>query len=412
MQKASKGYKILDNYITDEAFGFIIQKGNNALKSNVDAIINELKESKELERFEKKWLTPSGSQEMDCALNSWDTSNGTIRIAYAVDSDPFAFSRDTEVVGYDVEIMYKIAQKLKMEIAYDVIDFNGILASIKTGKSNIAIGCITITEERSEEVDFSTPVYYSGSVAVVLDGEVEKPNFFDNLSDSFERTFIRENRWKLILQGLGVTMELALCTLVIGTVLGIGFSFLLRSKNKVVSKISNIISVIINGLPILIILMVLYYIIFAKSSLSAVVIGVIGLSIDFADAVAGMMNTGVSAVDKGQIEVATSMGYPKWKIFTKIIFPQATNHMFSQYIGAVISMIKGTSIIGYISVIDLTKAGDIIRSRTYEAFFPLITTAIIYFFISQVFIFVLKLLAKKLNPKHRKRMVKGVNTND
>ena len=158
--------------------------------------------------------------------------------------------------------------------------------------------------------------------------------------------------------------------------------------------------------------MVLYYIVFKSINIPALWVGIFGFSIDFANVVAGLLNTGVSAVDKGQQEAAVSMGYNKVQIFCKITFPQAAKQMFSQYQASVVSLVKGTAIVGYITVEDLTKAGDIIRSRTYEAFFPLIVTAIAYFIIAYLFIVVLKRLSRKLDPKRRPRKVKGVSTND
>jgi polar amino acid transport system substrate-binding protein len=158
--------------------------------------------------------------------------------------------------------------------------------------------------------------------------------------------------------------------------------------------------------------MVLYYIVFKSVDISAVWVGIIGLTLDFANTTAGLLNTGVLAVDKGQLEAAESMGYTKWQAFCKITMPQAANQMFKQYQGAIVGLIKGTAIVGYITVEDLTKAGDIIRSRTYEAFFPLIATAVIYFFIAYAFVFILKKIGVRLDPKCRKRRIKGVNIND
>ncbi|MEG1846795.1 MAG: amino acid ABC transporter permease, partial [Oscillospiraceae bacterium] len=232
--------------------------------------------------------------------------------------------------------------------------------------------------------------------------------FISKISDSFRRTFITENRWKLILDGLLVTIQLSVFSAILGTILGFIVSFPLRSKNKLIRRTSGAISTFLDGMPLVVILMVLYYIIFSKVSISAVWIGIFGFTLDFANTVAGLLNTGVTAVDKGQLEAAEALGYKKWQIFCKITFPQAAKQMFSQYEGAIVGLVKGTAIIGYITVQDLTKASDIIRSRTYEAFFPLIVTAIIYFVIAHIFVSLLKRVDIKLDPKRRKRKIKGV----
>ena len=113
-------------------------------------------------------------------------------------------------------------------------------------------------------------------------------------------------------------------------------------------------------------------------------------------------------MDKGQIEAASAIGFSKFKVFSKIAFPQAARNALPVYKGEFISLVKSTSIVGYIAIQDLTKASDIIRSRTYEAFFPLIATAVIYFLVTYIFILILNAIEKKIDPKRRKRTLKGV----
>lgn len=409
--RETDGITVLDEMITTDRYGFILNLNNTELCNDINAVIKELKEQGVLDELKEKWITSQNDPVFDTS-QPWNKPNGTLKVCLSLDAIPFTYLQDEKIVGYDVELMYKIAEKLGYGIEITSYDFTAIIGGISSGREDIAIGCITYTPERAENVLFTESTYDSGTVAVVLDNTTSSEGFLNRLRDSFERTFIRENRWKLVQNGLFVTLKLSVFTLIFGTLAGFGFSFLLRSKNKVVRSVSGAVSTVIDGLPLLIILMVFYYIVFAKTTMSAVTIGVVGLSLDFANAVAGILNTGVEGVDKGQIEAAASMGYPKRKIFTKIILPQAINHMFSQYTGSVIGMIKGTSIIGYITVVDLTKAGDIIRSLTYEAFFPLISIAAIYFILVQIIVTVLKMLAKRINPKHRKRQVKGVKIHD
>jgi polar amino acid transport system substrate-binding protein len=278
----------------------------------------------------------------------------------------------------------------------------------------MAVGGLSITDERKEMLLFSTPVCSSGTVAVLYDGTAvaQDVGFFTKVKESFERTFITESRWKLIVDGLVVTIEIAVASLIIGCVLGFLFSALLRSKNKFIKGLSNAFSTLLDGMPIVITLMIFYYLIFNKTPLPATVIGILAFSLDFANVVAGLLNTGISAVDKGQLEAAESMGYTRWQTFKKITFPQAASQMIGQFNGAVIGLIKGTAVVGYIAVQDLTKAGDVIRSRTYEAFFPLIAIAVIYFVIAHLLVAIIKRFEIKLDFKRRPRKVKGVETDD
>jgi polar amino acid transport system substrate-binding protein len=129
---------------------------------------------------------------------------------------------------------------------------------------------------------------------------------------------------------------------------------------------------------------------------------------NFAAYVSEMMRTGIDAVDRGQHEAAYALGFNRLQVFTKITFPQAARHVLPVFKGEFISMLKMTSIVGYIAIQDLTKMSDIIRSRTYEAFFPLIATALIYFVIAYGMAYLLSLVEISVDPKRRKRIVKGV----
>lgn len=129
----------------------------------------------------------------------------------------------------------------------------------------------------------------------------------------------------------------------------------------------------------------------------------------FAVATAGVFNAGINAVDHGQWEAASALGFGTGGTFARVVMPQALRHALPLYKGEFVSMLKMTSIVGYISIEDLTKAGDIIRSRTYEAFFPLIATAVIYFAISTLIAFLVSRIEITLNPERRpRRLPKGV----
>jgi len=134
---------------------------------------------------------------------------------------------------------------------------------------------------------------------------------------------------------------------------------------------------------------------------------VVGFSINFAAYVSEMMRTGIEAVDKGQHEAA-ALGFNRLQVFTRITFPQAARHVLPVFKGEFVSMVKMTSVVGYIAIQDLTKMSDLIRSRTYEAFFPLIATALIYFSVAYALTHLFSLVEARVDPKRRKRAVKGV----
>ena len=179
------------------------------------------------------------------------------------------------------------------------------------------------------------------------------------------------------------------------------------SRHRAVGGLTAAFIRVIQGTPIVVLLMILYYVVFGQIDIPALLVSVLGFSVNFAVYVSEMMRTGIDAVDPGQIEAAVALGYTRPQTFLKITFPQAARHFLPVFKGEFISMVKMTSVVGYIALQDLTKVSDIIRSRTLEAFFPLIATAVLYFLISNLLILALSLVEVRLDPKRRKRVLKG-----
>ena len=155
------------------------------------------------------------------------------------------------------------------------------------------------------------------------------------------------------------------------------------------------------------ILMLIFYVVFASVDINPVLVAVIAFGLNFAAYVSEIFRTGIEGIDKGQTEAGIAMGFTKIKTFLFIILPQTVPRILPIYKGEFISLVKMTSIVGYIAVQDLTKASDIIRSRTFDAFFPLIMVAILYFLISGILIQALKYLEMITDPKFKRRKVAG-----
>lgn len=401
-----------DELIRSE-YAFMLNKDDTALQQEINTVLADFADEGVLDRLEQEWVLKKETQTADTAAEApAGEKKGTLNVIVCSDAEPFCYIENGEPTGYEVALIQRIADRLGYDVTFHVAEFSAFMPAIMEGKMDVALGCISVTPERQEAVGFSDAEYSCSVVAVIADDSEDTTGFFAGIGDSFYRTFVKESRWKMLWDGLLVTIRLSVVSLIFGSLLGFAASFALRSTRTWIRRTAQAVSTFLDGLPLVVLLMVLYYILFRGINIPAVWVGIIGFTLDFANAVAGLVNTGVSSVDAGQIEAAAAMGYSNMQIFWKIIFPQAAQQMFSQYEGAVVSMIKGTSIIGYITVEDLTKAGDMIRSRTYEAFFPLIVTAVAYFLIAYLFIAVLQRVALRLDPKRRPRKIKGVQTGD
>ena len=163
-------------------------------------------------------------------------------------------------------------------------------------------------------------------------------------------------------------------------------------------------------MPAVVLLMILYYIVFSKVEISGTAVSVVGFTLIFAAAVFGMIKAGVGAIDRGQMEAAYALGYPDRRAFYRVILPQALPHFMPAYKSAITEIIKATAIVGYVAVMDLTKIGDLVRSRTYDAFFPLIAVAAFYFILAAILIWIVNRIEIRIDPMRRKPedILKGV----
>jgi polar amino acid transport system substrate-binding protein len=226
--------------------------------------------------------------------------------------------------------------------------------------------------------------------------------FLQGIADSFYSNIIQEQRYILILDGLKVTIIISILATLFGTLLGGLICYMRMSKNRMMQGISGVYISILRGTPVLVVLMIIFYVFFASVDIDPVAVAIIAFGLNFAAYVSEMFRTGIESIDRGQTEAGIALGFTKVKTFIHIVMPQAVQRILPVYKGEMIALVKMTSIVGYIAVQDLTKAGDMIRSRTFDAFFPLIMVAVLYFLISWLLMFALGYAEKKTNPKLQK----------
>ena len=404
----AEGVRCIDEEVgkkMDTAFVFGKTDFSRKIREEFNEFLAGIKSDGMLDEIFDLWYgTDEEKQVLDYPTEG---KNGVVKACVSAESAPATFVKDGKPVGFEVDMLVRFCKKYGYGLELSGIDFSALLNGVTSGRYDLAAGYISVTEERKESVDFSDPYLSSGLMMVVRD-TVSETGFWGGLAKSFERTFIKEDRWKLIVEGIGTTLIISLCSALIGTLLGFGLCLLRRMNNKVVYGATTVYIRLLQGTPLLVLLMILYYIVFAKTGMHGVFVAIIAFSLNFAAYVCEMFRTGIDGVDRGQTEAALAIGFTKQQTFFRIVLPQAATRFLPVYQGEFISMLKMTSIVGYIAVQDLTKMSDIIRSRTYEAFFPLIATAIIYFVLSALLTSLLKAIMVKIEPKRQNRKVKGV----
>ena len=406
--------RMLDGYLKEFQFGYTFAKTveGKALCAQVSEFIDKIKEDGTIEEIDREWM--SGGSKMAVDYGNLPAPNGVISMATTGTSPPFSFVVDGDVVGYDVDIVSRFCEEYGYGLEVKAMSFDGIMPAVSSGKCDIGGSQISITEERKESVEFSSPYYDAGTVVAVYNPKGAGGNFIERLKASFTKTFVREGRYKLFLGGIGVTLLITILSTIFGTALGFLVYMCCRRGNKIANKLTTICTSIIQGLPIVVILLILYYIAFAGAPVGGAFVSIVAFTLTFACGVYSMLCTGVSAIDIGQTEAAYALGFSDLRTFFKIVLPQAMEYILPIYKGELVSLIKATAIVGYIAVQDLTRTGDIVRSLTYDAFFPLIAVAIIYFVMARLLIFLVGKAEQKVNPKNRKPkdILKGVKTND
>ena len=224
----------------------------------------------------------------------------------------------------------------------------------------------------------------------------------NGIYDDFYKTVIFDERYKLILEGLKNTILIAIGALIVGILLGSIISIVKytnkeRGKFKLLSKIFDIYVNIIRGTPSVLQLMIMYYVIFKTSTIDSVIVGIVAFGINSSAYVAEILRSGFDSIDDGQVEAGLSLGLNFRQVLKYIIIPQAIKVSLPSMGNEFVTLIKETAIAGYIGIEDLTKASDIIASRTYDYFFPLVLVALIYLFLTSVISKLLKKMERKLN---------------
>ena len=229
----------------------------------------------------------------------------------------------------------------------------------------------------------------------------ESNNIFVKIYNRFYRSVILDGRYKFIITGFKNTLLIALGAVILGILLGTILALIRNfhdntNKLKILNKLAKLYIDIIRGTPSTLQLMIIYYIIFGSSEVNMILVGIMAFGINSSAYVAEIIRSGLQSVDKGQIEAGYALSLNYRQVMTYIVFPQAIKNILPSLGNEFITLVKETSIGAYIGIVELTKASDIIASRTYDYFFPLILIAIIYLIITFILSQLVALMEKRL----------------
>ncbi len=405
--KSNPDLAILDRGFYNTPLGVGFGKGDGDLRARFNAFLAGIRNDGTYRQMYDRWI--EGDPEKAVMPDIPRPKGGRkVRLAVSVADLPYVAYMNGAYVGFDIELMLRFAARENLDMEIITMEFSSLVAALASGKADMITDGISISPERSKLIDFSDPTAEMVTAALVRRESLspshpgasaqaaqaaqpvgpsapaavpaaEARGLLASLREGFVRNLVTEKRWKLIVDGLARTVVISLLSALFGTLVGALVCWMRMSGRRFARSAAGLFISVLRGMPVLVILMIIFYVVFAALDIDPVIVAVIAFGLNFGAYVSEMFRTGIEGVDRGQTEAGIAMGFTKYQTFVNIVLPQAARRILPVYRGEFISLVKTTSIVGYIGVQDLTKAGDIIRSRTFDAFFPLIMIAVIYF---------------------------------
>ena len=228
----------------------------------------------------------------------------------------------------------------------------------------------------------------------------------ESIQRRFFLNFIKDDRWEYILGGLGTTLQVTFFAVLVGIILGflvamVRSTYEKTGKLRFLNLLCNIYLTVIRGTPVVVQLLIIYFVIFGSVNISKVLVAVMAFGLNSGAYVAEIFRSGIMSIDNGQFEAGRSLGFNYVQTMFHIIMPQAFKNVLPALGNEFIVLLKETSVSGYIAMQDLTKGGDIIRSQTYDAMMPLLAVAAIYLAMVMIFTKLVSILERRLrNSDH------------
>lgn len=375
--RRNPGLMIEGELLDDEVISPVLRKENTELLDQVNQILGELRSDGLLDEMIARWIDLDDPEMPDIPRGG---TGVPLRVGTTATRAPFSYKLSSgEIIGLSPELAYRIGEKLNRRIEFVETDFAGLIPALQSGKSDIIIDLLTYTPARAEFVSFADSYYTSGNIILRRDpAYAGTSGFLEKFGSSFRKNLAEENRWRILINGLTVTIVITIGAFILSTLMGITLCFFALGGNRVLKHIGIAYSTIIRGIPIVVLLMIVFYILFSKVNINPVYAAILAFGLSSGSLMGTIFKTAILTVNKGQIEAARAMGFGPVRTFILITLPQSVRVALPAYKAEFIAVFKGTAVVGFIAVVDLTKAGDIIRSQTFDAFFPLFTVALVY----------------------------------
>lgn len=332
---------ISDEEFAVEEYAIGIAKENTELLYQINDALEAIKVNGTMDEIVANYIGDEKGEHPYESPEGLTLGNGTLTMATNVAFPPYEYYEDKTAVGIDIDMMQAIADYLNMDLVVSDMEFDSVIMAVQSGKADVAAAGLTVTEDRLKNISFSESYTTAKQVIIYNNGEkAEKMS----LADKIYQTFIEKNRWQYIPKGLANTLLIT----------------------------------VFRGTPMVVQLLIMYYVVFAQTAVNPLIAAVIAFGLNSGAYLSEAIRSGIMAIEIGQFEAGRSMGFNYHETVRYIIMPQAIKVSLPAIFNEYIALLKESSIVGYIGLMDLTKAGDIIRSNTYEALVPLVSVALVY----------------------------------
>ncbi len=398
--KVNESLKILDEPFGKETTGICVAKNNTQMLEKLNTVIEKLQNDGTIEKIMANYLNDSDNIQRYIPRSDLDRSNGTLTVATNAEFEPYEYVENGEYVGIDMDICQVIADELNMELVIEDMQFAAIINAVNSGKADIGCAGMAITEDRLKSINFTIPLYDGASQVIIVHDQYGITT--SSLGEKLYDNFIKDDRYVSLITGLLTTLQITIAASFISIIIGLLIAFIRYTHDKlhilyIPDILAKIYLTIIRGTPSVIQLLIIYYVIFASVDVNKVIVAIIAFGLNSGAYTAEVIRSGWNSVDNGQYEAGRSMGFNYFQTMRFFVLPQAFKNIIPTLGNELIVLVKETAICGYIGIFDLTRAGDFIRSRTYEALLPLITVALIYLIIIIILTLIVSAIEKRLN---------------
>ena len=404
----------IPEYITRTDYAFFFPASRRDLCEAFSRQVRAMKKNGTLKTLQNKWISPAGA---DAVLSpaAEDAPYGVLRMAVMISREPFSFMRDGNLVGYDLETARKAAASMGYLVEFVRLNSDEFEQALVDGKVDFGASEINAKYTSSGKLIYSEPHYNGGVIAVVPNKTqnrqvqmnlIQQVKFFlKDQAFSMHRSLWKDNRMRKILGGFKTTLIITASAVFFGTILGIPLCMLRQSKRKRCSIPADIVCALLYNIPILILLMGMYYVVFQRFGFRPLTAAIVVFILRFMAATCRLYMITLQHIGGVQLDAARALCLRRFTFFRRVILPQAAAFLAKPFREEIIRLVELTTVVGYISIWDLTKVVDWIRGRTYESFFPIAFATLLYFLLSLSLIGVISFLSRRFEAAVRKHEI-------